>query len=168
MPEEFHAQLDPPPARPLRAIEYFQQYYLQELLDYIAFQTNLYSIQSNHNLNVTGMDIRRLIGALLLMGVFGIPQIRMYWQELTRVPQIAEHIARDTFLDIFKHIHFNDNTFIVHNRENPSYDRLFKVRPLLDRIRSSCLLISQDEKQSIDEMMIPFKGQNKLKQYLPK
>ncbi|KRZ82483.1 hypothetical protein T08_2879 [Trichinella sp. T8] len=35
-------------------------------------------------------------------------------------------------------------------------------------IRQSCLRLEQEEYQSIDEEIIPYKGRNKLKQYIPK
>ncbi len=42
------------------------------------------------------------------------------------------------------------------NRDDRHYDRLFKLRPLLDRLR--CLAVDPEKKQSIDEQIIQFKG----------
>ncbi|KRY17568.1 hypothetical protein T03_3899, partial [Trichinella britovi] len=58
-----------------------------------------------------------------------------------------------------RYLHFNDNSEAVQDRETPRYDRLFKIRPLIESIRQSCL-----QYQSIDEEIIPYKGRNKLKQ----
>ncbi|KRZ88064.1 hypothetical protein T08_3541 [Trichinella sp. T8] len=56
----------------------------------------------------------------------------------------------------------------VLHRESPRYDRLFKIRSLIESIRQSCLRLGQEEYKSIDEEIIPCKGRNKLKQYIPK
>lgn len=45
---------------------------------------------------------------------------------------------------------------------------LNKVRPLLNMLREACLKVEPEEKMSNDEQIIPFKGKNKLKQYIPK
>lgn len=59
-------------------------------------------------------------------------------------------------------------TALVTNQEASSYDRLHKLRPFLEILRSTCLQLPNEESQCIDEQMIPFKGRNQRKQYLPK
>ena len=46
-------------------------------------------------------------------------------------------------------------------------DGLWKVRPLLDRIRTGCLKQAQPSMISIDEQIIPFTGMCRMKQYVP-
>jgi hypothetical protein len=64
-------------------------------------------------------------------------------------------------------LHFNDNTFApcptASNR-----DRLFKISAILQKIRENCLKIEREERYAVDEQIIPFKGTNHLKLYLPK
>ena len=57
---------------------------------------------------------------------------------------------------------FNDNTFMK-KRDEENYNKLFKVRPLIDKLRSNFLKI---EHHFIDEIKIPFKGHHSLKQYI--
>ncbi|NAV92166.1 hypothetical protein FGF77_24480, partial [Salmonella sp. gx-f7] len=46
-------------------------------------------------------------------------------------------------------------------------DKLWKLRPWLDSIREKCLLVVPEEHNSVDEMMIPFKGKfSSIKQYM--
>ncbi|KAI5107681.1 piggyBac transposable element-derived protein 3-like, partial [Silurus meridionalis] len=58
-----------------------------------------------------------------------------------------------------------DNTNVKQKGE-PGYDPLFKVRPVLEKVRANCLKVEPEENHSIDEQMIPFKGKIGMKQYI--
>jgi len=77
-------------------------------------------------------------------------------------------MSRKEFEDHGRYIHFNENVRLVTSRKDPEYDPLYKIRPLLDSLRNQCLLVSPEQRQSVDEQIIPFKGKNRLRQYLPK
>jgi hypothetical protein len=63
-------------------------------------------------------------------------------------------------------IHLNDSE-LQPNRESPGYDKLYKVRPLLDKLSETFLLSYKPSKnQAIDESMIRFKGRSSLRQYM--
>ncbi|KAL3190274.1 hypothetical protein MRX96_019812 [Rhipicephalus microplus] len=47
-----------------------------------------------------------------------------------------------------------------------SEDRLWKVRPFMELIRKRCLELALEQECSVDEQMIPFKGQLSIKQYV--
>ena len=81
---------------------------------------------------------------------------------------MADVISRNRFTDLKKHIHFNDNSKLITNRDDAAYDRYYKIRPVLVMLRESCLHIEPEKRMSIDEQMIPYKGKNSLRQYLPK
>jgi len=52
-------------------------------------------------------------------------------------------------------------------RDSPKYDKLFKLRPVLDLLNQLFkLAFSLPQYLSIDEMMIAFKGRNSMKQYI--
>ncbi|XP_049940854.1 piggyBac transposable element-derived protein 2-like [Schistocerca serialis cubense] len=51
-------------------------------------------------------------------------------------------------------------------REDPDYDRLFEVRPFVDKIKQGFSIIEPEEYHSVDELIIPFKGHSSLKQYV--
>ncbi|XP_046687562.1 piggyBac transposable element-derived protein 4-like [Homalodisca vitripennis] len=54
------------------------------------------------------------------------------------------------------------------NRQDPAYDKLFKIRPFLDTLSRTFLESYQPKEfQSVDESMIRFKGRSTLKQYMP-
>jgi len=47
------------------------------------------------------------------------------------------------------------------------FDKLFKVRPVLDSLHEKCQKLSQEENHCVDEQIIPTKICTSLKQYLP-
>jgi len=46
-------------------------------------------------------------------------------------------------------------------------DRFWKVRPIFDSVRARCLQLQLEIHLSIDEQMVPFKGQIDVKQFMP-
>lgn len=55
------------------------------------------------------------------------------------------------------------------NKNDPNYDKLYKIRPLLDILKMNFNKnYYKSENVAIDESMIKFKGRNYLKQYMPK
>ncbi|KAI5092252.1 piggyBac transposable element-derived protein 3-like [Silurus meridionalis] len=74
-------------------------------------------------------------------------------------------MGRKRFDNLRTYIHMNDNTNVKQKGE-PGYDPLFKVRPVLEKVRANCLKVEPEENHSIDEQMIPFKGKIGMKQYI--
>ncbi|KRX60360.1 PiggyBac transposable element-derived protein 3 [Trichinella sp. T9] len=103
---------------------------------------------------ITESELEAFLGTLLKMGLVPKPRYAMYWSTELRCDAIADAMSR--------------NSKAVLDRESSRYDRLFKIRPLIESIRQSCLRLGQEEYQSIDEEIILCKGRNKLKQYIPK
>ena len=52
--------------------------------------------------------------------------------------------------------------------DDSEHDKLFKVRPIVDSIKSSFQETEVEEYNSADELIIPFKGRSSLKQYVRK
>lgn len=62
-----------------------------------------------------------------------------------------------------RYLHFQDSTTIPADNR----DRLIRLRPFLDLLHHTFHEARQpEESQSIDEMMVPFKGRSSLKQYI--
>ena len=120
---------------------------------------------------VTEKEVLAFIGFSTLMGINQLPALTDYWRRdgYFRYSPIADRIPRDRFLEIWKCLHFVDNTTAITDRTNPNYDRLWKVRPILDEIEQQCLTNYKPHRdQAIDEAMIKFKGRSSMKQYMPK
>ena len=146
----------------------FDYFFDSNLFDHIAQETNLYSVQtSGKSINTNAKEIEQFVGILVEMGILKYPQYRMYWDPTTRIPLIANVMGLTRFENIKRYFHLNDNSQTP-TRGSDNFDRLYKVRPLLDSILANCHKIPQEENQSIDEQVIPTKGRSSLRQYLPK
>ena len=149
-------------------IHYFRQFFCTPLLEDIVQQTNIYAVQCGSTFGTDLAEIEQYLGVLVKMGLVHMPRYKCYWSTELRFPAIADVMSRNRFSDLTRYIHFNDNSKAITNRDDPQHDRYYKVRPLLNKLREACLKIEPEENMSIDEQMIPFKGRNSLRQYLPK
>ncbi|XP_049306580.1 piggyBac transposable element-derived protein 1-like isoform X2 [Bactrocera dorsalis] len=148
-------------------IEYFSTFFTDELWQKICEETNLYAIQTKGiELKCTVPEMKRFVGILLYLAVVKIPTYRMAWAANFKLAAVENALPRNRFEKIKQFFHLNDNSKQP-QRGTPEYDKLYKVRPLLDAIKKEFNEISQEEFQSIDEQMIAYKGQHNLKQYLP-
>lgn len=157
-----------PPSEDMTPKEYFHQFFPKTLIDHVVQQTNIYAVQQGSNFSTEASEIERYLGVLIVMGLVHMPRYELYWSKELRFPPVADVLSRQRFSDINKFIHFNDNSKQILQRTDSNYDRYFKIRPLLDALRASCLSVEPEEKMSVDEQMIPYKGKNSLRQYLPK
>ena len=104
------------------------------------------------------------------MGINRLPALRDYWRRdpAYHYGPIADHIPRDRFFEITRYLHFVDNSTLL-PRDHPNFDRLWKVRPIIDRVSDRFLHnYNPHMENAVDEAMIPFKGRSSLKQYMPK
>ena len=118
---------------------------------------------------VTEDEILAYIGFMVLMGIVRLPSIYDYWRKdnTLNYSPISTKIPRDRFKEITRYLHFVDNTGLP-TPGSPGYDRLRKVRPILDCIAERFLnLYNPNCECSIDEAMIPYKGRSSMKQYVP-
>ncbi|XP_067300961.1 piggyBac transposable element-derived protein 2-like [Pseudorasbora parva] len=156
----------PPPDEIPSPKWYFDQFMDKSVFEHISHQSNLYAVMKNGpELKTTPSEIEQFIGLHILMTVVRMPSYRMYWQTATRYDPIATVMGRKRFDNLRTYIHMNDNTNVKQKGE-PGYDPLFKVRPVLEKVRSNCLKVEPEENHSIDEQMIPFKGKIGMKQYI--
>ena len=155
---------DPP--HDITPYQYFQKIFDDKLLTNLVDQTNLYSVQKCAvSINTTKDELEQFLGIYILAGIVKMPSYRMYWQNSTRYAPIADVMSRNRFekLKRFLHINNNDN---MKPREDPSHDKLFKIRPFIDYIKKKFQNIEHEEYNSVDEILIPFKGHSALKQYI--
>ena len=113
-------------------------------------------------------ELRAFFGICLVMGYHVLPSIRDCWstQLDLQVPFVANTMPRARFETIHLALHFSDNEETL-PRNDPQFDRAFKVRPLISHF-NRCFQAARNasKQQSIDEHMIKFKGHNIMKQYI--
>ncbi|XP_051971544.1 piggyBac transposable element-derived protein 2-like [Xyrauchen texanus] len=146
-------------------LQYFKQFFSEDILEVIVEQSNLYGIQrdANNLLNLTIKELEQFLGIVVYMSLFGLPGTRMFWNKACRVSQVADTMTLNRWEAIKKHLHFNNNE----ERQEDNNDPLHKIRPLVTHLTSKLTSIPMSEKLAVDEQMVPFKGRNRLKQYLP-
>ena len=159
--------------------EVFLQFFTPELIEHIVVETNRYAAEcllATHNgdgpvpeWETSAEEIKAYLGFSILMGLNKLPDLYDYWStsEVLHYFPVASRISRKRFLEIQRYLHLANNDTIV-PRGQPGYDRLAKVRPVIDHVRRACLQNYHPHRENaIDAAMIPFKGRSALKQYLP-
>lgn len=154
-----------------RPATYFSMFFDENVITHIIAQTNLYAEQKRSRgwSPVDSREIKAFLGIIILMGLKPEPSIDLYWSTdpFFRVDEIASVMPVKRFKKILENLHLNDNSKMP-PRGAPNYDKLFKIRPLLDALNRACQKLAKNTtSQSIDESMIRFKGVSSLKQFMP-
>lgn len=149
---------------PMSPYENFKQYVPDALFNLMSDSTNIYAMQSGtlgFKLTSSG-EIRTLIGLHLAMGVMKMPRVSMYWEAGMDIGIFRNTMCRDGFFQLRSHLH------LVNNLERPAENKdvFYKVRPLYDALRRSCLELPLVENLCVDEQMVPFRGSLSVKQYV--
>lgn len=149
-------------------VEFFKFLFTNDLMSMIVKQSNLKSVQDNVNKPacITNEELEQFIGVVIFMSTVKLPAARMYWNNNIGQSQVYETMTCNRWETIKRFLHFSDNTKFIKFGQ-PGYDKLFKIRPLLEHIRQRLLLVPKEEYLAVDEQMIPTKGRHELKQYNP-
>ncbi|XP_037942672.1 piggyBac transposable element-derived protein 3-like [Teleopsis dalmanni] len=153
----------------LTSVEYFCSFFDTRIIDSIRKHTELYGLQKyGIELKCTDADIRRYIGILLYLGILKLPQLKTAWSKDLKLTAITDSTPRGRFEKIKKCLHFNDNTKQL-KKEDLNYDKLYKIRPLLNIFKENFGKLPQEDHQSVDEQIIAIKvaGRSSFKQYNP-
>lgn len=145
--------------------EYFSQFFNEDLINHIVYQTNLYARQKDvcSTFVLDPTELRIFIGVVLYMGVCQLPSIDDYWAVRTRVPQVADYMSKNRFRQIRSTLHFNDN-----EQAKSTKDRFYKIRPVFTLVTKAFLQVPATPVNSIDEVMVAYKGgmAGNLRQYI--
>ncbi|XP_064644697.1 piggyBac transposable element-derived protein 4-like [Lineus longissimus] len=117
----------------------------------------------------TPEEMNTFLGLILLMGVVLKPRIHMYWatDELVSTPIFSQAMTRDRFQLILKFFHFANNEDRDFDAEDPERDRLHKVGPVIEMIRTRMAQVySPGKNLSIDESLVLYKGRLAFRQFI--
>lgn len=163
--------------RKIEAIEYFEYFFNQELVDLIANETNRYYNFVRHQ-NVADMsrlkrrkpvdakEVYCFMAVALLMPHLKKLKINSYWStdEFVNTPIFSRLMKRDRFLQILRLLHFTDNNLPAAEPREP----LHKIKIIIDHLRAK---FKQDfcpfENLCIDESLLLFRGRVFFRQYIP-
>lgn len=116
---------------------------------------------------VTVPEMKAFFSLHFAMGLVQKAEIEDYWSTywVTQTPGFTKVMSRNRFEAILSFLHFNDNSE-QGLRGTPDYDRLFKIRPLINILQPKFSALYRPKKElSVDELTIAFKGRSALKQY---
>ena len=173
--KKFTSQVVPTLTIPGSPLEVFKLFFTTELLQMIALESNRYAreVMGNRKYETWSEmrvdDISPFLGFSILMGLNILPSIDDYWKrnKYTYYEPIASRISRDRFRELFRYLHFVDNQSL-HQRGTTSYDKLGKVRPLIQYLsRKFMEMYTPNKEVAVDEAMVKFSGRSAIKQYLP-
>ena len=134
---------------------------LEELLELIVEQSNLYAHQNGRNFTVTKEELKAFLGINFVMAINKLPTIAEYWRvdNLIGNDGIQNTMIRNRFCEILQNLHFADN------RKDDKTNKAFKMRPVIDHLNPKfSRVLSNDSEQKIDKHK--FKGKSGMKQHI--
>lgn len=147
--------------------EYFKEYLDDDFFSLAATHTAQYYLQtSGKQTHVTPEEIKKFFGMHAVMGCIHFPRIHLYWSDKYKIPLLENALPRDRFYFLRTNFHVVDNLSV--SEETKRCNKLWKIQPLIDRVRNHCVGIERKEKEaySIDEQMIPFLGRCPVRQFV--
>ena len=97
-------------------------------------ETNRYAHQKGFDdFHTSSAEIAAFVG--LNMGIVNLPKLLDYWSTnpLLQHPWFVLVMSRQCFFSIQRFFHFIDNSILA-SKGNPGYDKLGKIRNILDRV----------------------------------
>jgi hypothetical protein len=154
----------------------FLKFFSEDLFEQIARETNRYynnwasTNEVSEQWETSASEIKAFVGFTILMGLTPRNDLYEYWSlsPMYHCFPIASKISRHRFMEIKRFLHFTNNDLLI-PRGQAGFDKLGKVRPVLDAILKNCLeMMAPNKESAIDEAMIKYKGRSTLKQYMSK
>ncbi|XP_049958262.1 uncharacterized protein LOC126474830 [Schistocerca serialis cubense] len=149
--------------------EIFAYFFIKEVMKKIIDESVPYSISKDPSkaLDITDDDLHKFLGICILTPVCKYSNIRHYWDKTVGVDMIKKALSLNMFEKNRGNLHFNDNSKQVLNKEAGRYDKLYKLRQVLDEVGKKFLSVPMEECLSIDEQMCATRARHRLKQYMP-
>lgn len=157
------------------AMDFFFLLWPEELFAKIVEQTNRNAQQCIRTkpdpswYETTCKEMRAFVALNVLFGVKSLPETRLFWSKnpYLGVTLVQKVVPRNRLEKIRQYLHLNNQENML-PREDPNFDKLFKIRPLLDTLSGTFREEYQLSKfVSIDEGMVKYKGRLGFKQYMP-
>ena len=117
----------------LRLISTSKRFVTDEMIQELAYQTNLYSTQNTgSSIDITEKDIEKFMGVYFRMGLVKMPSQRSYWETYMTYDGVSAVMSRNKFSSILRNIHFVNNLDI--SAEAKQSDRLWKTETMVNAI----------------------------------
>ena len=154
-----------PPNEELSPVQYFKNFWSNNITKNLATQTSIYSVQKSGTcIHTKAQEIERFIGIQMLMLIISLPSHELCWLKDLRVDYVAKIMNLKLYELIRRCLHANYNT-----EKKDDSSRLFKVEPVVHALRSNCFSVEQEQYQSINQQMVQAKAKRSgIRQQLPK
>jgi hypothetical protein len=148
-------------------VDFFLELLGSKNLELLVEQSNIQRVAQKKKLApITETDMRQFIGILMYMSVVTLPNTRLFWRKSMNISAVFQVMTRNRFEEIKSVVHLSNNA-VQPAKDEPGYDKLFKVRQLLTNLNKSFMEHAEvEEVTSVDEQMIPYKGTFMLKVYM--
>ena len=126
------------------AIDFLKLLLSLNIMGNIVLETNRYACQQFAAANtktrnkLTVEEFMAFLGILIGMGLKGVSSLCDCWSQdwVLGIPSLACVMPVARFREILKYLHLNDNDKML-PRDNPDFDKLLKVRPLVDSLKAN-------------------------------
>ncbi len=136
-------------------------YSFTDVFKHLTSETIRYGSLKQHDFLISVEDMKTFVGILLISGYHVLPRCRHYWSEDDDLHcnMVANAMSRNSFDDIFRHIHCADNANLTIT------DHMAKVRPIMDILNQIfAAAFPMDLNLDLDESMIEYFGRHGCKQ----
>ena len=146
-------------------MDFFHCLLSQQTLQVIAANTTAYAHHKDaaQTWTTSVEELWLFIAVHIFMDIVHLPRSHMYWEERWLQPFVVDAFSRDRFHELLRFFHIAPPT-----PAGVKHTVLDKVAPLITACQhsfSTCFLPAQV--LVVDESMVPFKGREPMKQYLP-
>jgi hypothetical protein len=146
-------------------MDFFHCLLTQQTLQTIAANTTAYAHHKGaaQTWTTSVEELWLFVAVHIFMGIVHLPRSHMYWEERWLQPFVVDAFSRDRFHELLRFFHIAPPT-----PAGVKHTVLDKVAPLITACQhsfSTSFLPAQV--LVVDESMVPFKGREPMKQYLP-
>ncbi|GBM74764.1 Chimeric ERCC6-PGBD3 protein [Araneus ventricosus] len=142
-------------------LQYFIKCIPSEMFSEMTTYTNMHALQKGLSFKpTTKEELEVLFGLRIIMGTLKYPRVNLYWDNSVGIPTFVNCMTRDRFFQLRANLHLVDT---MHPNNE---DRIYKVRPIFNSVRNRCLQLPVEKICSVDEQIVPFRGNLNIKQYM--
>lgn len=164
-------------------IEYFSKYFSWDMWREISNCTNKLT---NMSTPVTAEEVAQFVGVHIAMGTLKFPSPLLYWEDLTKVPLVADAMSLSRFLELSRMLKLayprdtqpnsnsrkgdnNNHSSVCNNNHHEKLkyqktyktvktDPLWKIQPILQCFLTGCQSLRGEGNYAIDQYPLPLTG----------
>ncbi|XP_058252281.1 uncharacterized protein LOC131357349 isoform X3 [Hemibagrus wyckioides] len=151
-------------------IDYFVRYFSWSIWKDIAACTQQ---ESKSPKPVTEKEVAQFVGIHIAMGTLKFPSVKLYWDDFTRVPLIADAMSEAMFSELTSNLRLaslggdrskcngqdahkaqdaHDCTEILVLKKDP----LWKVQAIVNKVQEGCQALKRNGNYGVDQYLLPF------------